>query len=187
MKSGIKLWKFNVLLSSLCAAIASGGCDQIYRMLHKEGAEEKEIVGISQPLEKNSNIEEVQKLLDLYGYDPGNADGILGRRTRDAIERFQKDNGLAPTRFVDAKTWEKLRVFIDNGFVKDGQLNVSQMQASLKAAGFNPGLADGKVGPKTKEAIIAFQKAHQLKVDGKVGYRTLSALSDFLPAQPQRD
>jgi len=141
MKSSVKIWKFSVVLSSLCAVIASSGCDQIYRLLHKEGAEEKEIVGLSQPLEKNPNIEEVQKLLDLYGYDPGGADGILGRRTRDAIERFQKDNGLEPTRFVDAKTWEKLRVFVNNGFVKDGELNVSQMQEALKAAGFSPGPA----------------------------------------------
>jgi peptidoglycan hydrolase-like protein with peptidoglycan-binding domain len=152
------------------------GCDALYRLLDKEGAEEKEIIGEALPLEKNPNIEEVQKLLSIYGYDPGSIDGILGRRTRDAVERFQVDNGLKPTRFVDEDTWKKLSIFKVNGFIKEGELNITLLQTVLKDAGFNPGSMDGKFGPKTKEAVITFQKAHDLKADAKVGYKTLSAL-----------
>ena len=165
-------------------SVSLSGCDQIYRMLHKEGAEEKEIVGDILPLEKNPTIEEVQILLSIYGYNPGKADGVLGRRTRDAIERFQKDNELTPSRFVDQSTWKKLKTFVDNGFILKGKLNIKQLQQTLKVAGFDPGAIDGKVGPKTKEAIMAFQKKHQLKVDGKVGFKTLSALVAYFSMSP---
>jgi len=152
--------KYSAIFISFSLTLTASGCDQIYRMLHKEGAEEKEIVGVAMPFEKNHTIEEVQKLLDLYGYNPGKADGILGRRTRDAIERFQQDNNIEPSRFVDQRTWEKLSLFVENGFVVEGELNNKQLQSTLKAAGFDPGPIDGKIGPRTKRAIIAFQKAH---------------------------
>jgi len=158
----------------------SSGCDFVYRMVHKEGAEEKELVGDVLPHESNLAVEEIQSLLKLYGYNPGNVDGILGRRTRDTVERFQRENGLEGSRVVDQATWQKLSVFKNNGFVVDNKLNVRLVQEVLKKAGFDPGQMDGKFGPKTKSAVLRFQEAHQLKVDGKVGYQTLTKLSLFL-------
>jgi peptidoglycan hydrolase-like protein with peptidoglycan-binding domain len=87
---------------------------------------------------------------------------------------------LEPSRFVDQNTWQKLKVFVDNGFVVDDGLNVIQLQTALKAAGYNPGPIDGKVGAKTKEAVVSFQQDHGLKVDGKVGFKTLTALLPYL-------
>ncbi|HTZ11516.1 MAG TPA: peptidoglycan-binding domain-containing protein, partial [Candidatus Margulisiibacteriota bacterium] len=46
------------------------------------------------------------------------------------------------------------------------------IQSALKNAGFYAGEVDGKIGPKTKAAIEAFQKANNLKPDGKVGPKT---------------
>ncbi len=57
---------------------------------------------------------------------------------------------------------------------------VEEVQKALKAAGFNPGKIDGKLGEKTKTAIRAFQKAHDLKVDGKVGANTWKLLKKYL-------
>jgi localization factor PodJL len=42
-----------------------------------------------------------QAMLARLGYDPGPADGKMGERTRLAIQRFQKDRGLAETGSVD--------------------------------------------------------------------------------------
>ena len=39
-------------------------------------------------------VYEAQKLLADLGYDPGPADGVMGRGTRAAIKRFQKSHGL---------------------------------------------------------------------------------------------
>lgn len=60
------------------------------------------------------------------------------------------------------------------------QLSRKQIQRALKSAGFYQGPIDGKIGPKTKEAIIKFQKAKSLKADGIVGKRTSAALNKYL-------
>ncbi|RJS18758.1 hypothetical protein DRW03_24150 [Corallococcus sp. H22C18031201] len=64
---------------------------------------------------------------------------------------------------------------------------VLELQKELKAAGFNPGPLDGKFGPKTKAAVVGFQKAHRLTQDGIVGPKTWGALKGdrFDPAHPK--
>lgn len=60
------------------------------------------------------------------------------------------------------------------------QLSAKQIQQALKNADFYRGEIDGKIGPKTKEAIIKFQKAHGLKPDGIAGKGTSAELSRYL-------
>lgn len=55
-----------------------------------------------------------------------------------------------------------------------------EIQTALKAAFFYTGNIDGKIGPKTKRAIIEFQKAKGLKADGKVGPKTWAELEKYL-------
>lgn len=57
------------------------------------------------------------------------------------------------------------------------------IQRALKNAGFDIGTIDGKIGPKTKNAIEAFQRSKGLKVDGKVGPKTWSELEKYLIRQ----
>ncbi len=55
-----------------------------------------------------------------------------------------------------------------------------QIQIALQKAGFYKGKIDGKIGPQTKEAIKAFQKAKGLKADGAVGTKTWVELNKYL-------
>lgn len=67
-----------------------------------------------------------------------------------------------------------------------GQDNLSRnkdIQTALKASGFYAGNIDGKVGPKTKRAIVEFQKAKGLRADGKVGPKTWMELEKYLTTQ----
>ena len=162
----------------LCFCFVS--CDFVYRLLDKEGAEEKELVGEAVPFKENLTVKEIQTLLKIYGYSPGEIDGIIGPKTRDAISRFQKNNQLKVIHFVDQQTWTKLKKFKDNGFVKDGQINIRLVQEHLTKTGFSPGKIDREMGLQTKEAIIIFQREYELKVDGKLGYDTLTKLSALL-------
>lgn len=170
----------------ICFLLLCPGCDYVYGLLHKEGAEEKELVGEILPQANNTTVEEIQTLLKIYGYNPGKTDGMLGAKTRDAIERFQRENGLKVTRFVDHQTWAKLKIFKQNGFIVEDAIDVRMVQIGLKNAGFHPGEVDGELGPKTMETIKKFQQSHGLRTDGNVGYQTLSALSQYItsPVSP---
>ena len=78
-----------------------------------------ELAGIGKPEggseEVNANISsqqddiyKVQKRLAELGYEPGPADGIMGKMTKKAIKKFQKDNDLSPTGKIDNDTKNKL-------------------------------------------------------------------------------
>lgn len=54
--------------------------------------------------------------------------------------------------------------------------SVSTLQEVLRENGFDCGVSDGKFGPKTRAAIIAFQKANGLRVDGVLGPITYAKL-----------
>ena len=52
---------------------------------------------------------ELQKALIRSGFDPGPADGRLGKKTRSAVKAFQKKNHLTPDGVVGERTWAALR------------------------------------------------------------------------------
>lgn len=54
--------------------------------------------------------------------------------------------------------------------------DVRKMQTALRQKGFYKGRVDGKFGPATKKAVIAFQKSVSITADGKPGNKTLTAL-----------
>jgi len=56
----------------------------------------------------------------------------------------------------------------------------TEVQTALKNANFYTGQIDGKIGPKTRQAIEEFQKANNLKPDGKVGPKTWALLNTHL-------
>ena len=158
-------------------------CDFIYSLIQKEGAEEKKILGEVIPFEHNAKVEELQKLLKLYGYGPGKPDGKFGAATRTAVERFQEAQELKVSRFADNATWAKLHMFDACGLVKAGEIQYSAVQQALKNAGLNPGKVDGKMGSQSEKALKDFQQKERLKADGKIGMRTLVQLKQYLPEQ----
>jgi len=59
-------------------------------------------------------------------------------------------------------------------------VEVKTVQKALKNAGFYEGAIDGKIGPRTKNAIAAFQKQHGLTAGGIVGKKTWSEMKTYL-------
>ncbi|WP_374441548.1 peptidoglycan-binding protein [Stella sp.] len=51
----------------------------------------------------------VQSALQRRGYTPGPADGVMGERTRRAIEAFQRDNGMTPDGTIGPNLLSRLR------------------------------------------------------------------------------
>ena len=61
-----------------------------------------------------------------------------------------------------------------------------EIQTALKNLGLYTGTIDGKIGPMTRKAVSAFQKANGLTPDGKVGPKTWELLSKHLnPETPE--
>ncbi|SHJ76901.1 M14 family metallopeptidase [Paramaledivibacter caminithermalis] len=58
--------------------------------------------------------------------------------------------------------------------------DVMEIQSLLKKIGYNPGPIDGSYGPRTKEAVIAFQKDNDLDADGIIGPQTYKILDILL-------
>lgn len=54
--------------------------------------------------------------------------------------------------------------------------DVRAMQEALAKAGYNPGALDGVLGPHTRDALMAFQKANGLAADGIRGPLTYAKL-----------
>ena len=59
---------------------------------------------------------------------------------------------------------------------------VKQIQRALKKKGYSPGPLDGRFGPWTRAAVLAFQASHGMLRDGEVGPVTAKALAVKLKA-----
>ena len=57
-------------------------------------------------------IREVQLALRRAGFDPGAADGKMGKRTREALRSFQQAQGLRPDGRIGPQTVAKLKTYL---------------------------------------------------------------------------
>ncbi|HOY09645.1 MAG TPA: peptidoglycan-binding domain-containing protein [Candidatus Omnitrophota bacterium] len=68
----------------------------------------------------------------------------------------------------------------EGGLNSPGTPSVAQIQKALNSAGYYHGPIDGRIGAKTRAAIMKFQEDNGLKVDGKVGQMTWRELKAYL-------
>ena len=114
---------------------------------------------VLQTLEKGDKLEVVYKDGSWYKVK-------YGRYTGFVMTRYVKANGSVP----DKGEVEAMREGSRGTEVKN-------MQKRLKELGYLTGSADGVFGPKTTEAVKAFQKRNGLTADGVVGEETLKKLN----------
>lgn len=173
------LEKCRIFAVLLLSVLLVSGCDRVYALLHKPGGEERAILGEVVFNEYNPKVEELQQILKVLGYNIGRADGKFGAATREAVAKFQVEEKLEVTRFVDKSTWARLRSYADGPFISQGQVNALNVQRALLAAGYDPGRIDGQMGARTREAVKALQRDQGLSPDGQVGLRTIRILSGY--------
>ena len=58
--------------------------------------------------DRGDDVKALQERLNQLGYDCGDADGVFGTRTKNAVVRFQTDHLLDPDGVVGRKTWAAL-------------------------------------------------------------------------------
>jgi peptidoglycan hydrolase-like protein with peptidoglycan-binding domain len=190
----IKAFGYILIFLIVIVMFFSPARNYVNNLLHREKKEVREEEVIGKTSGYNPRVEEIQTILKETGLDPGPADGVMGAQTRVAIKEFQKAKGLKPSGKVDPVTQlalnrlrevEKPPSKAEISFGSDLDEVVSsdksrQIQTALKNSGFYKGEVDGKIGPKTKAAIRAFQKASNLNPDGVVGSKTWDALKKNL-------
>ena len=126
----------------------------------------------------------IQEELVAHGYRAGAADGVVGRKTRGAIRRYQRDAGLP----VDGEATKELLDHLKFALPKvhasrtparapatSSQL-VLDIQTELQRRGYYQGRLDGLTGPGTRGAIEQFQRDAGLVVTGYVGSGLLNEL-----------
>lgn len=142
-----------------------------------------------------ASVTELQSLLQRAGFSPGSVDGDFGPKTLAAVKRFQVSKGLAMDGVVGPKTWAALRgsatttppatsaatPTLRNG---DFGADVQKAQELLKKHGYSPGTIDGQFGPKTRSAVVQFQRAKGLEADGVIGAATWRALNGTVSSTP---
>lgn len=107
-------------------------------------------------------IATAQQELKEAGYDPGPVNGVMTRKTQQAVARYRRRTGRLPAALAAAADGDPVKF----------------VQAALKRLGIYGGRADGRVGPATRDAIVRFEAAKHLKVDPRVDDRLIAALAE---------
>ncbi|MBM3253343.1 MAG: hypothetical protein FJZ16_03705 [Candidatus Omnitrophica bacterium] len=68
--------------------------------------------GTIKDFESPNAIKKIQTALKNAGYEVGPIDGKMGRKTKEAIKDFQRENGLTADGIVGQKTWAKLNKYL---------------------------------------------------------------------------
>jgi peptidoglycan hydrolase-like protein with peptidoglycan-binding domain len=141
-------------------------------------------------LKYDPQVEEVQRSLLKTGDYQGMVDGVQGKRTRMAIESYQRNAGLAVDGEVSSELIDHIRftqqvaaaaeftgsvvpVEKDPGLVAQ----MRQLQTGLAELGYAPGEITGELSAPTKAAILQFEKDRGLDQDGEMSDPLLAEIS----------
>ncbi|WP_332054795.1 peptidoglycan-binding protein [Reyranella sp.] len=155
-------------------------------------AEANEVALRLSPLDR----QHVQVALASLGFDPGDIDSIFGPRTRQMIATWQITRNDAPTGFLTSiqlqalakdgaaaiatydDTLEPTRAEAREVALNLSPLDRQRLQVALTAQGFDTLGTDSRFGPRTRQMIAAWQKAHDEPASGFLTQRQVRTLLD---------
>lgn len=133
-------------------------------------------------------VESVQRELLASGYYKGSVDGVIGRKTRQAIEDYQRSVGID----VDGKptsdlaehiryTREVAEASLFTGSITpdpaaEARAQILRVQTGLSELAYNTGDINGQLTDETRAAIKEFQRDRKLPQTGEVSDELMAEL-----------
>jgi peptidoglycan hydrolase-like protein with peptidoglycan-binding domain len=133
-------------------------------------------------------VEAVQRELAAAGYYKGLVDGVIGRKTKQAIAAYQSAVGLEPDGRPTPDLAEHIRftrevaeASLFTGTIAadpeaETRAMIRRVQTGLAELAYSPGEINGELSAQTKEAILAFQKDRKLSETGEVSEELVAEL-----------
>lgn len=84
---------------------------------------------------RSEEVRQIQTRLKSWGYDVGAIDGVYGQRTRNAVIKFQKGNGLTPDGIAGPSTLAKIGIPTGTTQSHDNNTNLLARLISAEARG----------------------------------------------------
>jgi N-acetylmuramoyl-L-alanine amidase len=171
---------------------AKNSCPAGYFVFDEDGdivypVEEKKSVKNLSRGSKGDDVKRLQNLLNLLGYNCGDADGSFGPKTEKVVKQFQKDNKITSDGIFGTTSYKTIKNVLSNFNVKldvSGRtysLRIVALQNILKDYGFDCGESDGYRGAKTTAATTEFQRRYSITpANGIAGPSTIAAMKDYL-------
>lgn len=111
------------------------------------------------------NSLEVQELLTKMNLYEGEADGILGRKSREAVRKFQAMYDLPADGYANPSLLHFMRLVLSGGAERKDLTfdEVRELQTILSKGSYYKGPIDGKLGKSTKTAVDLYKKVYGLQ------------------------
>lgn len=109
---------------------------------------------------RGSNVLYLQYGLRILCINPNGTDGVFGKGTESAVNRYKKKHGKPEDGKVDTATWEIMRS------------ELREIQQGLRNRGYYNGPLDGIATETVYNGVLKFQKDFHMTADGMVGKNT---------------
>jgi peptidoglycan hydrolase-like protein with peptidoglycan-binding domain len=131
----------------------------------------------------------VQRELAAAGYYKGIVDGVIGRKTRQAITAYQQAAGLETNGQPSSELADHIRFTreVAEASLFTGSIEVSpeaetrarvrRVQTGLAELAYSPGEINGEMTRQTRDAILAFQRDRNLPQTGEINDALVAELS----------
>ncbi|MBN3924347.1 peptidoglycan-binding protein [Nostoc sp. NMS4] len=130
-------------------------------------------------------VRELQVRLRQLGYFNTNPTGTIGPITKNAVIKFQRNNGLPVDGIANAQVLDSVRRVSTGGTLQAGRNyltvgdrgeNVRLVQERLGQLGFSNTNPDGLFNDYTRQSVMAFQQSSRINSTGNVDWQTWEAL-----------